>query len=153
MQARWNQEQAERSRAAANAGLTPESKAMFDQSQPVFGLPTIKQMKLGIKKFDGEEVYKGLGPNCTEWGTHFMRQFDIAQIQSGFWWRSEDKVDYLQAHLSGRALRHFETQTPHLEFVIIKLLNAFSVKLTLDHLTSCVDQSRRTGHGMSIIST
>jgi hypothetical protein len=30
MQARWNQEQAERSRAAANAGLTPELKAMFD---------------------------------------------------------------------------------------------------------------------------
>jgi hypothetical protein len=41
-------------------------KAMFGQSQPVFGLPTIKQMKLGIKKFDGEEVYKGLGPNFTE---------------------------------------------------------------------------------------
>jgi hypothetical protein len=74
MQARWNQEQAERSRAAAHAGLTLELKAMFDQSQPVFGLPTIKHMKLGIKKFDGEEVYKGLGPNFTEWGTHFMRR-------------------------------------------------------------------------------
>jgi hypothetical protein len=49
MQARWNQEQAERQRAPANAGLTPGLKAMFDQSQPVFGLPTIKQMKLGIK--------------------------------------------------------------------------------------------------------
>jgi hypothetical protein len=139
MQARWNQEQAERQRAAANAGLTPELKAMFDQSQPVFGLPTIKQMKLGIKKFDGEEVYKGLGPNFTEWGTHFMRRIAIAQIQSGFWWRSEDKVDCLQAHLSGRALRHFQTQSPewmrespHLEFVMLKLLNAFTVKLTLD---------------------
>jgi hypothetical protein len=50
MQARCNQDQAERQRAAANAGLTPELKAMFDQSQPVLGLPTIKQMKLGIKK-------------------------------------------------------------------------------------------------------
>jgi hypothetical protein len=96
-------------------------------------------MKLGIKKFDGEEVYKGLGPNFTEWGTHFMRRIAIAQIQSGFWWRSEDKVDCLQAHLSGRALRHFETQSPewmrespHLEFVMLKLLNAFTVKLTLD---------------------
>jgi hypothetical protein len=54
MQARWNQEQAERSRAAANAGLTLELKAMIDQSQPVFGLLKIKQMKLGIKNFDGE---------------------------------------------------------------------------------------------------
>jgi hypothetical protein len=139
MQARWNQEQAERSRAATNAGLTPELKAMFDQSQPVFGLSTIKQMKLGIKKFDGEEVYKGLGPNFTEWGLHFMKRIPIAQIRSGFWWRSENKVDCQQAHLSGKALRHFETQSPelmrespHLEFVMIKLLNAFTVKLTLD---------------------
>jgi hypothetical protein len=93
-------------------------------------------MKLGIKKFDGEEVYKGLGPNFTEWGTYFMRQIAIAQIQSGFWWRSEDKGDCQQAHLSGRALRHVETQSPewmrkspHLEFVMIKLLNAFIVNL------------------------
>jgi hypothetical protein len=68
-----------------------------------------------------------------------MRRIAIAQIQSGFWWRSEDKVDCLQAHLSGRALRHFQTQSPewmrespHLEFVMLKLLNAFTVKLTLD---------------------
>jgi hypothetical protein len=68
-----------------------------------------------------------------------MRRIAIAQIQSGFWWRSEDKVDCLQAHLSGRALRHFETQSPewmrespHLEFVMLKLLNAFIVKVTLD---------------------
>jgi hypothetical protein len=39
-------------RAAKAAGMTPELKAMFDQSQPIFGLPTIKQMKLSIKKFD-----------------------------------------------------------------------------------------------------
>jgi hypothetical protein len=139
MQARWNQEQAERQRAAANAGLTPELKAMFDQSHPVSGLPTIKQMKLGIKKLDGEEVYKGLGPNFTEWGTYFMKRIAIAQIQSGFWWRSEDKVDCLQAHLSGRALRHFQIQSPewmcespHLEFAMLNLLNAFTVKLPLD---------------------
>jgi hypothetical protein len=68
-----------------------------------------------------------------------MRRIVIAQIQSGFWWRTEDKVDCLQAHLSGRALRHFETQSPewmrgsrHLEFVMIQLLSAFTVKLTLD---------------------
>ncbi len=66
-------------------------------------------------------------------------EYCLAQIQSGFWWRSEDKVDCLQAHLSGRALRHFETQSPewmrespHREFVMIKLLNAYTVKLTLD---------------------
>jgi hypothetical protein len=106
-------------------------------------------MKLGIKKFDGEEVYKGVGPNVTEWGTHFMMRIAIAQIQSGFWWRSEDKVDCLQAHLSGRALRHFETQNPEwmrespcLEFVMIKLLNAFTVKITLDQASDIFRQPK-----------
>jgi hypothetical protein len=94
-------------------------------------------MKLGIKKFDGEEVYKGLEPNFTEWGTHFMRRIAIAHIQSGFWWRSEDKVDCLQAHLSGRALRHFQTQSPEWRVTASRirndtLLNAFTIRLTLD---------------------
>jgi hypothetical protein len=112
---------------------------MFDQNQPVFGLPTIKQMKLGIEKFNGDGIYKGLGPNFTEWGTQFMRRIVIAQIYSGFWWKSEDKVDCLQDHLHGKALRHFQTQypewmreSPHLEFVMLKLLNAFTIRLTLN---------------------
>jgi hypothetical protein len=84
-------------------------------------------------------VYKGLGPNFTEWGLHFMKRISIAQVQSGFWWRSEDQFDCLQAHLDDKALRHFQTQysewmreAPHLEFVMLKLLNAFTVRLTLD---------------------
>jgi hypothetical protein len=112
---------------------------MFDNNQPVLGIPTIKQMNLGVKKFDGEEIYKGLGPNFRAWGTHFIRRISIAQVQSGFWWKSEDKVDCLQAHLDGKALRHFQTQSPqwmnkypHLEYVMMKLDKAFSVRLTLD---------------------
>jgi hypothetical protein len=47
---------------------------MFEANQPVFGVSTMKQMTLGIKKFDGSEPYKGLGANFAEWGTKFMRQ-------------------------------------------------------------------------------
>jgi hypothetical protein len=44
----------------------PEMKAMFDNNAPIFDIPTIKQIKLSIKKFDATEPYKGLGTNLGE---------------------------------------------------------------------------------------
>ncbi len=87
-------------------------KGMFDENQPIFGVPSIKQMKLGIKKFDGKELYQELGTNFGDWGTRFMRHIAIAQINTGLCWASEYKVDCLAMHLEGEALRHFQTQSP-----------------------------------------
>ncbi len=42
MEERWRQEQDEAARAANRAGLTPDLKIMFDNNQPVLGIPTIK---------------------------------------------------------------------------------------------------------------
>jgi hypothetical protein len=111
MDTRWIKEQAD-TRAAKAAGVSAEIKAMFDERQPIFGVPTIKQMKLSIKKFDGTETYKELGANFTEWGTMFMRQIAIAHVNSGFWWQPEDKIECLSSHLDGKALRYFESQSP-----------------------------------------
>ena len=111
MEARWIKEQAD-VRVAKAAGMTAEIKAMFDERQPIFGVPTIKQMKLSIKKIDGTETYKGLGANFTEWRTNFMRQIAIAQVNSGFWWQPEDKIECLCSHLDGKALRYSESQNP-----------------------------------------
>ena len=86
MEARWIKEQVD-VRAAKAAGMTAEIKAMFDERQPIFGVPRIKQMNLPIKKFDGTETYKGLGADFTELGTKFMRQIAIAQVKPGFWWQ------------------------------------------------------------------
>jgi hypothetical protein len=85
---------------------------MFDKNQPIFSVPSIKQVKLGIKKFDGEELYQGLGATFGDWGTRFMRHIAINQINTAFWWASEYKVDCLAMHLEGEELRHFETQSP-----------------------------------------
>jgi hypothetical protein len=62
MEKRWNEEQENR-RAAAAARMTAEVKAMFDKQQPVFGIPSVKHRKLPIDKFDGTEIYQGLGKN------------------------------------------------------------------------------------------
>jgi hypothetical protein len=138
MEMTWQQEQ-ENSRAAARVERTPELKGMFDKNQPIFGVPAIKQLKLGIKKLDGEELYQALGANFGDWGTSFMRHIAIAQINSGFWWVSEYKVDCLAIHLEGEALRHFETQSPvwmrqwpFLEHVMEKMLNTYRNDLTME---------------------
>jgi hypothetical protein len=60
-------------------------KAFFDQNRPIFGVPTIKQMTLGVSKFCGKEEYQGLGANFRKWGLFFMREIAIAQLHSGFW--------------------------------------------------------------------
>ena len=112
---------------------------MFEASQPVFGVPTMKNMTLGIKKFDGSEPYKGLGANFAEWGTKFMRHISMAQINSGFWWSSDHKIDCLSSHLDGKALRYFESQYPtwmktwpFLEYIMDQMLQAYRVRLTME---------------------
>jgi hypothetical protein len=138
METRWIKEQAD-TRVAKAAGMSAEITAMFDERQPIFGVPTIKQMQLSIKKFDGTETYKGLGANFTEWGTKFTRQIAIAQVNSGFWWQPEDKIEYISSHLDGKSLRYFESQSPiwmkewsFLEFVMIKMETTYRARLSVE---------------------
>jgi hypothetical protein len=60
MDARWHKQQVNICAAHA-AGFTPEMKAMFDYNTPIIGIPTIKQMKLSIKKFDANAPYETSG--------------------------------------------------------------------------------------------
>jgi hypothetical protein len=145
MEMQWQKEQ-ENIRAADRIGMTPQLKAMFDQQQPIFGVPTMKQMKLQIKKFDGTEPYKGLGASFAEWGTKFMRHIAMAQLDSGFWWASEYKLDCLSSHLDGKALRYFESQIPiwmqtwpFLEYVMEQMHNAYRVRLTMEQAVTCAE--------------
>jgi hypothetical protein len=41
-----------------------------------------------------------------------MRQIAIAQVNSGFWWQPEGKIECLSSRLDGKALRYFESQSP-----------------------------------------
>jgi hypothetical protein len=44
MEMRWQQDK-ENIHAANRIGLIPELKAMFEQNQPIFGFPSMKQMR------------------------------------------------------------------------------------------------------------
>jgi hypothetical protein len=41
-------------------------KAILQNNVPIFGIETINQIKLSIKKFDATEPHKGLGKNFGE---------------------------------------------------------------------------------------
>ena len=57
--------------------------------------PDARQKKLGIRPFDGWELYKGLGSGFLEWGRRFKRQVSLAQSSCGFLWPEDVKVDSL----------------------------------------------------------
>jgi hypothetical protein len=88
----------------------------------IFGIPTIKQMKLTIIKFGATEPYKGLGTYFGEWDIKFMRQIAIAQINFYFWWEGEYNIDCLLSHLDGKSLCYIETQSPVLmkEYIFLE---------------------------------
>jgi hypothetical protein len=111
MEAKWREEQTA-VRAANDLNMPAAVKAFFDQNRPIFGVPTIKQMTLGVSKFSGKEEYQGLGANFREWGLSFMREIAIAQLHSGFWWKDDHKIYCLQKHLEGKAQSYFMKQSP-----------------------------------------
>ena len=43
-----------------------------------YGMPTASQRKLNIRKFDGSDLYKGLGSGFFDWGCTFMRAVSLA---------------------------------------------------------------------------
>ena len=70
----------------------------------------IRDLKLAIETFDGNEVYPGLGSGFGPRGKRFLRQVKIAEDLSGCMWTEEIKLDILGRHLSGKAGQHFHSQ-------------------------------------------
>ncbi len=139
MEAKWREEQAT-NRAANDLNMPVAVKAFFDLNRPIFGVPTIKQMTLGVSKFSGKEEYRGPGANFREWGLSFMREIAIAQLHSGIWWKDDHKIHCLHKHLEGKALSYFMKQSPQwmksqpfLEYVMIRMDGTYRVQLTPEH--------------------
>jgi hypothetical protein len=63
-----------------------------------------KDVKLQLTKFSTKETYKGLGTGINEWIERFVRQLELAQLDSGFCWGESVKMDVLEDHLEGKAL-------------------------------------------------
>ena len=75
-----------------------------------YGMPSASQRKLNIRKFDGTELYKGLGSGFFDWGHTFMRAVSLAEASCYFSWTEDVKV-YLLGHLlAGTAERYYHKQ-------------------------------------------
>ena len=102
-----------------------------------YGMPTAIQRKLNIRKFDGTELYKGLGSGFFDWGRTFMRAVSLAEASCGFSWTEDVKVDLLGHFLAGTTGRYYHKQVdiwwvqqPRLEHVLEQLHLMFKTAIT-----------------------
>ena len=70
-------------------------------------VPDELQRRLTIRKFDGSELYRGIGSGFLDWGRTFMCQVQYAQVACGFDWSKYVKTDLLGNYPSGTAERYY----------------------------------------------
>lgn len=114
----------------APSGQAPNAAAFY-------ATPNASQRKLSIRKFDGTELYKGLGSGFLDWGRTFLRAVNLAESSCGFTWSEDVKVDLLGHYLSGTAERYYHKQVdtwwnqhPTLDYVMCQLLATFKTSIT-----------------------
>ena len=98
---------------------------------------TIRDLKLSIQPFDGEEIYPGLGSGFDEWGWKFVREINLVQQLSGITWNEDLKVDRLGHYLKGTALAYYAkratiwwNEQPALWYTLDKMSEAFRSNMT-----------------------
>ncbi|POM78288.1 Hypothetical protein PHPALM_4198 [Phytophthora palmivora] len=95
---------------------------------PLNGFPRVldtRQRTLGIRHFDGKELYQGLGS-----GFRHGASIQFTERANGFQWSEEVKVDILGHHLTGMAERYYNQQEePTLEHAMQRPLHTFATKI------------------------
>ena len=75
----------QRGQARAPTTAAAQGPAAARPATPVsFATPNASQRKLSIRKFDGTELYKGLGSGFFNWGRTFLRAVNLAESACGF---------------------------------------------------------------------
>uniref|UniRef100_A0AAV1TBI4 Uncharacterized protein n=1 Tax=Peronospora matthiolae TaxID=2874970 RepID=A0AAV1TBI4_9STRA len=102
-----------------------------------YGMPSSSQRKLNIRKFDGTELYRGLGSGFFDWGRTFLCAVSLAEASCGFGWTEDVEVDLLGHFLAGTAESYYHkqvdtwwTQSPTLEYTMEQLLRTFKTSIT-----------------------
>ena len=65
--------------AGAPAEARPQQSSMREGGTDYVFTPTASQRKLSIRKFDGTELYRGLGSVFADWGRTFLRAIELAE--------------------------------------------------------------------------
>ncbi|DBA03963.1 TPA: hypothetical protein N0F65_010616 [Lagenidium giganteum] len=93
--------------------------------------------KLGIRWFDGNEVYQGFGSSFQAGGKRFVRAVAFAEEACDFPWSEDVKVEVLSHHSSGVAEKYFNRQVEHwwaqcgaLWYVMDRMMKAFKTTLS-----------------------
>ena len=66
-----------------------------------------KDFEVPIEKFDGTELYPGLGGNFREWGENFVMELVTVQENMGWEWTENMKIQALGRSLTGAPLSFF----------------------------------------------
>ena len=116
-------------------------------------MPTPKEMKFSVDRFNGTEIYPGLGFGYERWRGIFERRLQFAELMSGKRWPEEAKLMRFVDALSPKMQQHYESNLMlwedacdgdlTLTFVLERFQADFGTKVTEARVLHLLQQAKR----------